>query len=135
MFLGLKEEEMVAIFRRQYQDRDKTEIFQAAALIHKAKMIIGHDNGLLHLAGCTDTPIVFGYNIASPEHREPRRKVGKVFNVVVTPEELVCSFCQSRTNFVIGYNFQQCFYGDLKCIDMLFEDNGARWKRQIDLAL
>ena len=115
--------------------RDKTEIFQAAALIHRAKMIIGHDNGLLHLAGCTDTPIIFGYNIASPEHREPKRKAGKVFNVFVDPSELVCSFCQSRTNFVIGYNFQQCFYGDLKCIDMLFENDGERWKRQIDLAL
>lgn len=115
--------------------REQTTLMQAASLMNYAKLVIGHDSGLLHLAGCTDTPIVFGYNIAAPEHRKPRRKSGKVYDVFVPESELACTFCQSRTNFVIGYNFQKCFYGDTKCIDMLFADSGARWKRQIDLAL
>jgi hypothetical protein len=115
--------------------RDKTGLLQAASIMSRAAVVIGHDNGLLHLAGCTDVPIVFGYNLASPEHREPRRPVGRVYSVTLSNKELACNFCQSRTNFVIGYNFQNCFYADNKCIDMLFEQDGWRWKTQIAAAL
>lgn len=115
--------------------RNDTSLLQVAAILSRAAVVIGHDNGLLHLAGCTEVPIVFGYNLASPDHREPRRPVGKTYNVTLTTEELACNHCQSRTNFVIGYNFRECFYGDLKCIDLLFADGAARWKTQIDLAL
>lgn len=115
--------------------RDQTSLLQAASILSKAAAVVGHDNGLLHLAGCTDVPIVFGYNLASPEHREPRRASGNVFNVTLTDKELACNHCQSKTNFVIGYNFRECFYGDNKCIDMLFEGEARRWKEQIDLAL
>lgn len=115
--------------------RNKTSLMQAAAVMSRAAVVIGHDNGLLHLAGCTEVPIVFGYNIASPEHREPRRAIGKVYNVHLAPGELGCSFCQSKFNFVIGYNFRECFHKDLACMTMLFADGAARWKRQIDEAL
>lgn len=115
--------------------RDKTTLMQAASIMSRAAVVIGHDNGLLHLAGCTSVPIVFGYNLASPEHREPRRDIGKVYNVTLTDAELACNHCQSKTNFVIGYNFRECFYGDTLCMKMLFDNEGARWKKQIDLAL
>lgn len=115
--------------------RDKTNLMQAAAIMSRAAVVIGHDNGLLHLAGCTDVPIVFGYNLASPEHRQPRRAIGKVYNVELKRGELACNFCQSNTNFVIGYNFRECFYKDLKCMDMLFENKAERWKLKINEAL
>lgn len=115
--------------------RDGTSLLQAASIMSRAAVVIGHDNGLLHLAGCTDVPIVFGYNLASPEHRQPRRQIGKVFNVTLTDAELACNHCQSKTNFVIGYNFQKCFYNDNKCIDLLFANKAQKWKDQIDLAL
>lgn len=115
--------------------RDKTTLMQAASIMSRAAVVIGHDNGLLHLAGCTDVPIVFGYNLASPEHREPKRKIGRVYNVTLTDAELACNHCQSRTNFVMGYNFRQCFYGDLACIKLLFANEAAKWKVQIDRAL
>lgn len=115
--------------------RNNTSLVQAASIMSRAAVVIGHDNGLLHLAGCTDVPIVFGYNLASPEHREPRRPSGRVYNVSLTDKELACNHCQSKTNFVIGYNFRECFYGDNKCIDMLFEDEAKRWKVQINKAL
>lgn len=114
---------------------NRTSLMQAAAIISRSKGIIGHDNGLLHLAGCTKAPIVFGYNLASPKHREPLRYAGHTYNVTLTNEELACNHCQSRTNFLIGQNFRKCFYGDNKCIDMLFENEAERWKRQIDKAL
>lgn len=115
--------------------RDKTTLMQAAAIMSRAAVVCGHDNGLLHLAGCTEVPIVFGYNLASPKHREPKRPIGMTYNVLLTKEELACTMCQSNTNFVIGYNFRECFYSDTKCMTMLFENNGKRWKDKIDAAL
>lgn len=115
--------------------RDQTSLMQAASIMSRAACVVGHDNGLLHLAGCTDAPIVFGYNLASPEHRQPARRVGKIYNVVLSDSELACNMCQSKTNFVIGYNFRDCFYGDTVCMKMLFDNGAARWKKQIDLAL
>lgn len=115
--------------------RDKTTLMQAASILSRAKVVIGHDNGLLHLAGMTSAPIVFGYNLASPEHREPKRPKGKVVNVHLNKDELSCNFCQSKVNFLIGYNFRDCMYGDNQCITMLFSNGGHRWKRAIDVAL
>jgi len=115
--------------------RDKTSLLEAAAIMSRAAVVIGHDNGLLHLAGCTTVPIVFGYNLASPEHREPRRPVGTTYNVCLTHKELACNFCQSNMNFILGYNFRQCYYNDLACIHKLFADGAAKWKVQIDSAL
>lgn len=110
---------------------DQTSLMQAASIISRAAFIVGHDNGLLHLAGMTDAPIVFGYNLASPEHRQPKRPIGRVYNVTLTRNELACIHCQSYCNFVIGYNFQHCMYGDNKCIDMLFEKGAYKWKAAI----
>lgn len=115
--------------------RDRTSLMQAASIMSRAAVVCGHDNGLLHLAGCTDVPIVFGYNLASPKHREPKRTKGMTYNVCLTTQELACNFCQSNTNFVIGYNFRECFYGDTKCMTMLFDNDGERWKKAIDKAL
>lgn len=115
--------------------RDQTTLMQAAAIMARAAFVIGHDNGLLHLAACTEVPIVFGYNIAAPEHRRPRRLVGKTVDVTLKQTELSCIHCQSNVNFIIGYNFRECFYSDLKCMSMLFENEGARWKSAIDEAL
>lgn len=114
---------------------DQTSLMQAAAVMSRAAYVVGHDNGLLHLAGCTEVPIVFGYNLASPEHREPIRTVGRTYNVTLRPEELACIHCQSNTNFVIGYNFRECFYKDLACVPKLFENGAERWKQAMNAAL
>lgn len=115
--------------------RNKTTLMQAASIISRAKFIVGLDNGLLHLAGCTETPIIFGYTLASPEHREPTRPSGNIYNVVLEPGELSCYHCQSNNNFVIGFNYRSCMYSDLKCIDLLFDGDCRRWKAQMDLCL
>lgn len=112
--------------------RNKTSMMQAASIMSKAKFVLGHDNGLLHLAGCTDVPIIFGYNLASPKHREPRRPIGKIYNVHLTREELACNFCQSAFNFVVGYNFRRCYYADNQCMTLLFNNGGERWKKAIN---
>lgn len=118
--------------------RDKTTLMQCASILSRAACVVGHDNGLLHLAGCTDVPIVFGYNLASPDHREPRRPHlphNGCYNVFLTREELACTFCQSMTNFVIGFNFRKCYYGDSLCMSLLFANKAERWKQKINEAL
>jgi hypothetical protein len=115
--------------------RNKTSMLQAASIMSRAAFVIGHDNGLLHLAGCTEVPIIFGYNIALPEHREPLRKVKKTYNVVLNQKELACYGCQSEFNFLINFNFRKCLYDDLACMSKLFSNGGDKWKQKIDLVL
>ena len=114
----------------------------AARIIQYAKVVIGLDNGLLHLAGCTKAPIVFGHNVANIKLRRPIRKVGKIVDVFIPREELGCTFCLTdiKCHYMWEFN-NNCLYEHVdklphpKCIDMLFEDNGRRWKNAIDEAL
>lgn len=120
---------------------DQTTTLQAAQLMQHAAFTLGLDNGLLHLAGCTDATIIFGYNVALPEHRRPRRDKGLTIDVSITPEELKCIGCQSRMKGLYDHDFRFCLYKDIdktsqpKCIDLLFANDGERWKDAIDLAL
>lgn len=113
--------------------RDKTDVKQAAAILQHAKATVGLDCGLLHLAALMkDSRIVFGYNITSVEHREPRRNHGRHINVHLTNEELACNACQSRYRHMAGHWFDKCLYGDSKCVDMLFADNAKRFTKALD---
>lgn len=99
--------------------REQTSLLQAAGIMSKATLVVGLDNGLLHLAACTDVPIIFGYNIASPEHRRPRRKVGDIWEIYPDVKELPCTFCQSRMRYMFDHDFALCLYKDNACLDAL----------------
>lgn len=120
---------------------DQTTVLQAARIMQHAAAVVGLDNGLLHLAGCTDTPIVFGYNVVLPEYRRPRRRKGKIVDVFLSREELACSGCLNTIKGHYAYTFDLCLYKSVdnlphpKCIDMLFSENGKRWKEAINQAL
>lgn len=113
---------------------DKTTILEAHGLISKAKLVIGLDNGLMHLAGMTETPSIWGFTTVEPRHRLPYRngKLGdKCF--VVTPKNLDCFGCQSNWNFAdTTVDFRFCPYKDYKCVD---EIKPELWIEQIDKAL
>lgn len=110
--------------------REQTTLFQAAGIMSKAELVVGLDNGLLHLAACTDVPILFGYNIASPEHRRPRRASGNIWEIYPDPKELPCTFCQSRMRFLFDHDFANCVYRDNKCLDIL--NDPKLWTDKID---
>lgn len=103
---------------------DKTSLLEAAKVISKARCLIGLDNGLMHLAGMTDTIIVGGFTNVEPKQRMPIRNniLGWNFLPVVPPTELSCNFCQSRMNFLYGHDFKECYYKDLKCLELLSAD-------------
>lgn len=141
VFLGKDENHSVAVQPKFADDvaysegldlRNKTTVVQAAATMEKAACVLGLDNGLLHLAALTDSRLIFGYNITSVAHREPRRNWGKTINMTVPAEKLPCIGCQSKMKVMIGHSFHHCLYGDNLCVDLLFADEGQAWKDAIN---
>lgn len=113
---------------------DKTSLLEAAKIIDGAKFIVGLDNGLLHLAGCTKAPIIFGYNIAAPWHRRPRRRVNyPILEIFPDKKALSCVFCQSQMRFMFNHDFEDCVYKDFKCLEILNEP--STWCNVIDVIL
>ena len=128
VFLGSSEiaKNYGAQFSEQYNYdgldlRNKTSINEAMKVMEGARVVVGVDNGLLHLAGCTETPIVFNYSVASPEHRRPRRLAGYIYDII---PEVSCRFCQSNFRFVTADIQGKCLYGDNACLsDLSLEKN------------
>jgi len=113
--------------------RDETTVKQAACVLQHADATVGLDSGLLHLAAMMkDSRVVFGYNITSVAHREPRRNWGRTVNVTVSEDELKCIGCQSKLKNIAVHKFDKCIYGDSLCVDLLFKDGAARWIAAID---
>lgn len=101
---------------------NKTSLLEAACIMDDAYAVIGVDNGLMHVAGCTDTPIVGGFPSVSPEIRMPVRKdiLGYDFYPIIPDEG--CNFCQERTNFLYGHDYRECIYKDDRVINELTAD-------------
>jgi len=113
--------------------RDKTTVVEAASIMQHAVCTVGLDMGLLHLAALMkDSKIIFGYNITTPEHRRPRRDHGKTVDIFLTRDELECVACQSTLKKLPEHTFDKCYYGDNKCVELLFANNSDRWIKAID---
>lgn len=99
---------------------DRTSVLQCLKLISKSKAIIGIDNGLLHLAGMTNIPIIGGFTTVLPEARMPYRNNQLGWNYYpVTVKGLECLGCQSNWTFQTNLDFTKCYYGDYKCVQDL----------------
>lgn len=100
---------------------DKTTLLEATKIISMAKTIVGLDNGLLHLAGCTDIPIVGAFSSVEPKYRMPYRNntLGHNYYLVIPPEDLRCRFCQSNWTFTYKHDFKECYYKDYACLTKL----------------
>lgn len=101
--------------------RDQTTLLEAASLMHYASAVIGIDNGLLHLAACTDAPIIAGFTSVSPKHRQIYRggELNKGIYLVTPDEALPCKFCQSNMGLVYGHRFKYCYYDDYLCTQQI----------------
>jgi hypothetical protein len=126
-------------FSRGVDLRERTTLLEATQIMRGAQFVIGLDNGLLHMAGTTDVPVIFGHNIASLKHRILRRRKGLTINMVVSEEELGCIGCQSKMRFLYKHDFRSCFYkgtvGEKACLDLLFKNDSQEWKNAIDRAI
>lgn len=113
---------------------NKTNLSQAASIIHSSMGIVGLDNGLLHLAGCTKTPIIAGYTTVDPKYRMPIRnnRLGHNVYTVVPDKNIDCKFCQCRLNFVYGADFRDCYFKNFACTQ---EDTSERYISHIKTIL
>lgn len=116
--------------------REKTTLLEAIQIMGGAKFVLGLDNGLLHFAGTTEVPVIFGHNIADLKERTIRRpNPNRTFNIAVPREALACIGCQSNMRFIVGHRFNRCAYDDLKCLEYLFANDSETWKQAIDMAI
>jgi hypothetical protein len=115
--------------------RDKTSMLEAAYIMKNAVATLGFDNGLIHLAACTDATIIAGYGSVNPRERRPNREHGLWTELF--PHQLECAGCQTNMKRMFPHNFKYCLYKrvaddgkvsqDVQCIDILFRDDGHLW--------
>jgi len=114
---------------------EKTTLLEAAKIMEGAVLTIGLDNGLLHLAACTKSPLIFGYNVIGPEYRKPRRKNNTItIDIYPDKKELPCTFCMSEMRYFFWHNFKYCIYKDNACLTW-FDNNSHLWIEAIDKVL
>jgi len=94
-------------------------------------MIIGLDNGLIHLAGMTDVPIVAGYTTVDPYYRVPYRHGVKGWNCYVVEPTSECRYCQTEHFETYGINFLECGIMSKECMYSLTFD---KWLAKIQEA-
>jgi ADP-heptose:LPS heptosyltransferase len=113
--------------------RDKTNLLECGKILSGALAVIGLDNGLLHLAGMTDVPIVAGYTTLHPDHRMPYRRgqLGWRVSAVVPDARLDCRFCQSNTHFIMKHDYRKCFYDDYICTKSMTADTWIEATKKI----
>jgi hypothetical protein len=100
---------------------NQTTLKEVVKIISLSKMIIGPDNGLLHVAGMTDTPIIGAYTVKSHIDLMPVRKnkEGKAelgYKVYPILPEVECRFCVSNMLMTFNHDFRYCYYNDYKCV-------------------
>jgi hypothetical protein len=117
--------------------RDETSLMETAAILARSQLVLGVDNGLIHLAASARAPkIVCGFTTVAPVHRVPSNYNDTDFFIVVPPESLTCRFCQSKQILLSDqHDFRFCIKGNLQCVPLLTFDGPGMWKEAIDKAL
>lgn len=97
--------------------RERTTLIELRNILGSAKAVVGVDGGTLHLAGTTNTNIVYAMGTTVPEHRFIARN-GDAHQRIryVMPHDLECAGCQSRWTLT-SHDFRFCAYNDNKCMD------------------
>jgi len=90
---------------------NKLSIHEIMILIQKSNVFIGMDTGLLHIASCTDTPLVGLFTCANPIYRLVERKAQ---SVALIPK-VSCRFCLHEEEPPV--TFAGCKRGNYQCLN------------------
>lgn len=99
--------------------REKTGLVEAACILAGAKFATGLDNGLLHLACCSKTPVIIAFTTVHPRFRIPPRQEGTKTMTIIPDETLKCRFCQTNMRYILSHNFNNCLYQDELCCKLM----------------
>lgn len=101
--------------------RQQTTLLEAGKLMALSKAVVGLDNGLLHVAGLSDSTIVAAYTSVDPKIRLPYRnnQLGWNCYVIEQEESLACRYCQVNFHFLYDWDFRRCRVGTLDCVKQL----------------
>jgi len=90
---------------------NKLTVHQNLALIDRASAFVGVDAGLLHVAACTETPILGFFTAVRAEYREPRYRQARHINIASNIE---CYGCvETLPAPLLGY---KCARQDNECV-------------------
>jgi len=120
----------------RFKQLDDLNILQAARVLAGATAVCGVDNGLLHLAACTQTKIVAGYTVIDWKYRVPTRHAswGWRWYAVTPDEDLPCRFCHTQMNFVTyKEKYAGCEYDDYKCLQSITADKFITGLRALEV--
>lgn len=115
--------------------REQTTLLQLRDLLGHAEAVVGVDGGTLHLAGTTDTNIIFASGTTLPKHRfiarqgDPSRKIR-----YVGPRDLPCQGCQSNWPMTT-FHFTKCAYTERPnaCMEQLHPDDFINGLKELGL--
>jgi lipopolysaccharide heptosyltransferase II len=82
----------------------QTDIATAGIILSMAKLYIGNDSGLAHLAGAVDTPLVVLFGAGQPQETSPIADQMKL----IIKDELDCISCKKNDCRLNGDDFMQC---------------------------
>jgi ADP-heptose:LPS heptosyltransferase len=114
--------------------REKTTLLELRDLCGHAAAVVGVDGGTIHLAGTTDTNILYGLTTTEPKHRyiarngDPEHKIR-----YVGPRDLECAGCQSHMTLLFNHDFRNCVYGDNLCTDKLHPEDFINGLKELGL--
>lgn len=115
--------------------REKTDLLQLRDVCGHAAAVVGIDGGTLHLAGTTDTNIVYAMGTTHPKHRYITRHGGPSYKVrYVGPRDLACTGCQSNWTLT-SHDFRFCAYTEKPnaCMDLLHPDDFISGLKELGL--
>lgn len=98
---------------------NRTSLLETLAIMQKSAAIVGVDNGLIHLAGMTDIPIVAAYTTCKAFLRAPLWEGAPRANMTLIEAPVSCQGCQSNWTLDFKQNFTKCFYRDVACVKSL----------------
>lgn len=114
--------------------REKTTLLELRDLLGHAEAVVGVDGGTLHLAGTTDTNIIYAMGTTHPKHRYIARNGNPHHKIrYVVPRDLACIGCQSNILLHFHHDFRNCIYGDSKCMDRLHPDDFVNGLKELGL--
>ena len=116
-----------------FDKRESTSLLELRDILGHAKAVVGVDGGSLHLAGTTDTNIIYAAGTTLPKHRYITRNGNPHHKIrYVGPRDLECTGCQS--NWIMSrQDFRHCAYQDSLCMDKLHPDDAIAGLKELGL--